>query len=88
MFFCLHSLLNNVSELKQEVLHLRSLLQIEQSIHQAVPSQEAKKSTTRKDTTSDELNELGWLSQKYEDTMKESLKEHQEAQHDMGSGLK
>ena len=79
-----------LSELKQEVSRLQSLLHIEQSIHQAVPRQQV----SSKDQTSQELDELSWLHQEYENTVQESLAaEKEEAWEEvddgyMGSGIK
>ena len=56
-----------LSELKQEVEHLRSLLQIEQSIHQAVTTVAAST-----DPTVDELKEFDRIAQEYEETVKKS----------------
>ena len=87
-------ILLSLSALKQEVQHLKSLLQIEQSIHQAIQKQ-VPKVITSKDVTIDELKEFDKIAQEYEETMKESLilKDHLDLAdmatlEELGSGIR
>lgn len=67
--------------------HLKSLLQIEQSIHQAVPNAVA-------DTKVDELKEFDKMAKEYEEAVKKSLlKDEVDAdwhasRNGLGSGIK
>ena len=70
--------------------HLRSLLQIEQSIHQAVPTEAPA------DPTVDELKAFEEMAREYEETVKkasvatdeaDATKWH-ESQNGLGSGIK
>ena len=81
-------------DLKQEVSQLHSLLNIEQSIHQAVPSNlQTPKDIDSKNnddtSTRDELKDLAILTQEYEETMKKALELKDEVEeYDLGSGIK
>ena len=89
---------SSTTELKQEVNHLKSLLNIEQSIHQATTGnyrqveaeahmQESETAASLSSTS--ELKELELLTEDYEKTLKTAsrLKEEVE-EYDIGSGIK
>jgi len=88
------------TELKQEVNHLKSLLNIEQSIHQAATGgnyrqveeeaymQESETEASSSSTTS-ELKELELLTEDYEKTLKTASRMKEEVEeYDIGSGIK
>ena len=88
------------TELKQEVNNLKSLLNIEQSIHQAATGgnyrqveveahmQELETEASSSSTTS-ELKELELLTEDYEKTLNAASKLKEEVEeYDIGSGIK
>ncbi|KAL9189971.1 hypothetical protein ACHAXT_009646 [Thalassiosira profunda] len=87
---------NEVHDLKQEVEHLRSLLQIEQSIHQAVPTEAPPDASVTADPTVDELKAFEEMAREYEETVKKASVATDEAdatkwlesQNGLGSGIK
>ena len=99
-FTLLHTTPPAKLDLKREVSQLHSLLNIEQSIHQAVPSNlqtptidvsDDKVISKNKDDTStrDELKDLEILTEEYEETMKKALELKEEVEeYDLGSGIK
>lgn len=99
--FYISFLYTSYTELKQEVNHLKSLLNIEQSIHQAATGgnyrqveaeahmQESETVASSSSSTTSELKELELLTEDYEKTLKTAsrLKEEVE-EYDIGSGIK
>ena len=96
----LHIVHDTILDLKREVSQLNSILNIEQSIHQAVPSNlqtptidvsDDKVISKNKDDTStrDELKDLEILTEEYDETMKKALELKEEVEeYDLGSGIK